>query len=408
MQVLPILAALRRNRVGAILIGLQIALTLAIVCNSLSIIQQRLARMHRSSGIDEANIFTMATAWVIPPGDPAVKITEDLAALRSVPGVVDATPVVSFPLRGGGWSQGVFLHANQERKTAETTIYTADDHGLNTFGFHLLAGRWFNADEIVPVAPTQMLTAVYPKIAIVTKALAQVLYPHENALGKAVYLNKTESAQIIGIIDRAETAQVATKSSEAYVDNSTFLPFIYANNGIFYVVRTHPGRQAEAMHAAEQRLLDVDRGRAIERLWTFSETRARAYRTDHALTLTLVTVCTLLLTVTALGIVGLTTYWVAQRRRQIGVRRALGARRVDILRYFQMENLLIVGAGGAVGICLALAGNLWLVTYLEATRLSLSYVLSSAAIVLALSQASVIWPAMQAAALSPAIATRTV
>jgi putative ABC transport system permease protein len=115
-----------------------------------------------------------------------------------------------------------------------------------------------------------------------------------------------------------------------------------------------------------------------------------------------------LLTVTALGIVGLTTYWVAQRRRQIGVRRALGARRVDILRYFQTENLLIVVAGGALGIALALAGNLWLVTYLEVTRMSLAYVLGGAAIVLALSQLSVIWPAIQAASLSPSIATRTV
>jgi putative ABC transport system permease protein len=221
-------------------------------------------------------------------------------------------------------------------------------------------------------------------------------------------LSKTESAQIIGIIDRAQVPWVGSSFSERFVENATFLPFIFSNNGLYYVVRTQPGRQAEAMHAAEQRLLDVDRGRDIERLWTFSQTRERAYRSDRALSLTLVTVCALLLTVTALGIVGLTTYWVAQRRRQIGVRRALGARRVDILRYFQTENLLIVVAGGALGIALALAGNLWLVTYLEVTRMSLAYVLGGAAIVLALSQLSVIWPAIQAASLSPSIATRTV
>jgi putative ABC transport system permease protein len=408
VQVLPILAALRRNRVGAILIGLQIALTLAIVCNSLSIIEQRLARMHRPSGIDEADIFTLGNAWVIPPSDPSIKIKEDLAALRGLPGVVDATPALSFPLRQGGWSQGLFLQPNQPIKTAETAIYTADEHGLNTFGFHLVGGRWFSADEIVPAAPSQMLTALYPKVVIVTQALAQALYPSGSALGKPVFLSKTESAQIIGIIDRAQVPWVGSSFSERFVENATFLPFIFSNNGLYYVVRTQPGRQAEAMHAAEQRLLDVDRGRDIERLWTFSQTRERAYRSDRALSLTLVTVCALLLTVTALGIVGLTTYWVAQRRRQIGVRRALGARRVDILRYFQTENLLIVVTGGALGIALALAGNLWLVTYLEVTRMSLAYVLGGAAIVLALSQLSVIWPAIQAASLSPSIATRTV
>jgi putative ABC transport system permease protein len=407
MQVLPILSALRRNRVGAILIGLQVALTLAIVCNSLLIIEQRVSRMHRPTGIDEANIFTLGNAWVTPPSDVSVKIREDMAALRSVPGVVDATPVDSFPLRGGGWTQQLFIHPNQETGM-RSAIYTADEHGLNTYGFHMLAGRWFTSDEIVAVTTSHMLTDVYPKTVIVTAAMAQKLYPQENALGKLVYLNKTESARIIGIVDHATTPYAANALAESYIDDATFLPFIFGNNGLYYVVRTQPGRRAEVMHAAESRLYEVDHGRVTDKLWTFGESRAHAYRGDSALTLTLVTVSTLLLTVTALGIVGLTTYWVAQRRRQIGVRRALGARRVDILRYFQTENLLIVGAGGALGIALALAGNLWLVTYLEATRLSLAYVLGGAAIVVTLSQLSVIWPAMQAASLSPAIATRTV
>ena len=64
-------------------------------------------------------------------------------------------------------------------------------------------------------------------------------------------------------------------------------------------------------------------------------------------------VCAALVAVTSFGIVGLTSYWVAQRRRQIGIRRALGATRNAIIRYFQTENLMIAGAGAAVGIALA-------------------------------------------------------
>jgi len=88
----------------------------------------------------------------------------------------------------------------------------------------------------------------------------------------------------------------------------------------------------------------------------------------------LVGVCLALLIVTALGITGLASFWVAQRRKQIGIRRALGATRGDILRYFQSENFLIVTFGIALGIVLAFAIN----TTLEFLRTGTPAVLLSA------------------------------
>jgi len=117
-------------------------------------------------------------------------------------------------------------------------------------------------------------------------------------------------------------------------------------------------------------------------------------------------VCALLLAVTACGIVGLTMYWVAQRRPQIGVRRALGARRIDVLAYFHTENLLIAGAGAVLGIGLGLAVNVWLATNLALTRVSPAYVCAGALVVLALCQVAVLWPALRAASIPPAVATR--
>jgi putative ABC transport system permease protein len=406
MDILPILSALRRNRVGAILIGIQIALTLAIVCNSLSIIQDRLAKMQRSTGIDEQNIFTMANSWVGRPTDVGDKVTQDLAVLRSIPGVVDATSMNSFPLRGGGWSQGVELQQNQKTPTARTSVYFTDDHSLAALGMRLVAGRWFTADEV----GTWLINDVkVPSQMVVTQAMAKNLFPDGNAVGKNIYLTDNgNSTQIIGIVDRTQTPWTAESFGEGFEENSIFLPYKFAYDGSYYVVRSKPGMQASVMHAAEQRLLDVEHDRVIQKVRPFSESRALAYRSYRALSLILGTVCALLLIVTACGIVGLTTYWVGQRRRQVGVRRALGARKIDILRYFQTENLLIAGAGAALGICLAVGGNLWLVTHMDMTRISIGYVLAAAAIVLVLSQAAVIWPAARAAAIPPAMATRNV
>jgi len=113
-----------------------------------------------------------------------------------------------------------------------------------------------------------------------------------------------------------------------------------------------------------------------------------------------------MLAIAGLGVIALTTYWVAQRRRQIGMRRALGASWRDILAYFHTENLLIAGAGAAIGVAVGYAGNLWLVANQGIARMGLGYLCIAAAAVLGLSQLAVLWPALRAAALSPVAAIR--
>jgi putative ABC transport system permease protein len=107
MQIQPILAALKRHKAGTILIALQIALTLAIVCNALFIIKQRVTHLSRATGIDEQNILTVRNQWVgQPPSQQVIGLmATDLAALRQIPGVLDAYSTNSYPLRQGGWSK---------------------------------------------------------------------------------------------------------------------------------------------------------------------------------------------------------------------------------------------------------------------------------------------------------------
>jgi putative ABC transport system permease protein len=119
-------------------------------------------------------------------------------------------------------------------------------------------------------------------------------------------------------------------------------------------------------------------------------------------------ICVILLSVTGAGIVGLTSFWVGQRHRQIGVRRALGARKTDILRYFQIENLLIVGCGSIVGALCAFGLNEWLMTHYEMTHLPLFYVAIGALAMLVLGQAAVLVPARRASNVPPVVATRSV
>lgn len=408
MHIGPIFAALRRNKAGAILIGLQLALTLAIVCNALFIITQRLGYIARPTGVDEASLLVMRSIRVGRTAEEAATLVPaDLAAIRATPGVIDVYPSNTFPLAGGGWSTGINLTQDQVKSTAQTGIYFVDEHALATLGVKLIAGRNFTADEVTDFTQNDNLA---PPVIIITDALARKLFPDGNALGKAVYAGgKTiPPSTIIGIIERLQTPWVGQSWGDKFFLNTTLVPVRQRSTLSTYVIRTDPARRDEVAKAVQERLYAVDRLRVIPWVRTYDEVRARAYKKDRGMATLMAIVCTALLLVTAAGIVGLASFWVGQRHRQIGIRRALGATRTDILRYFQTENLLIAGSGVVVGIAAAIGLNAWLVTHYEMARLSPLYVLAGAAIILGLGQLAVLQPALRASRVPPVAATRSV
>lgn len=139
-----------------------------------------------------------------------------------------------------------------------------------------------------------------------------------------------------------------------------------------------------------------------------AETRNDAYSGDRAMAIILTAVIAALLMVTALGIVGMASFWVAQRTRQIGTRRALGASKRDILRYFQTENFIITTFGLLVGAVLAYAFSLWMMQSYQSPRLPWYYVPVGFLCLWALGQLAVLGPAMRASRVPPAVATRSV
>lgn len=414
MRVPPLLAALRHHKTGVVLIALQIALTLAIVCNALFIIARRIEHMEQPTGIDEQGLFLIRQNWVHAPSrDTAAGaakldalLREDLATLRGLPDVAGAAPTNSLPLTNYGQYLTVDVKPNPGRAKAAAgaAIYSSDQAFVPTLGLQLVAGRNFKAGDVMPNEDKK------PAVVIVTQALADKLFPQGNALGKPVYIFfGTEPSTIIGIVRRLEIPAFTFANSIRL--NSLIWPARGGSSFSSYVVRAKPGRLRAAMRAARAALYKANPLRVIDDktgIWTFARIRARAYRADRGMAIVMGLICFILLGVTAAGVVGLTSFWVGQRRKQIGVRRALGARKRDVLRYFHAENLLIAGAGSVVGIALAIGFNLWLITHYEMQRLPVTYVLAGAVIVIGLGQAAVAVPARRAANVPPVVATRSV
>ncbi len=410
MQIQPILAALRHHKAGTVLIALQIALTLAIVCNALFIIHQRVAHLSEPTGIDEANVFVIDNQW---PGDPSsqkvdAQMQADLAALRQLPAVRYAVSSVSYPLRGGGWDNFITMTPDQVQKTTDATVYFGDTHFIDTLGIKLIAGRNFRADEVEPMSPQNQGT---PPVVIVTKALADKLYPDGSALGKTFYAMGTTPTTIIGIVERLQRAEVDTWSHD-YLYQALIWPRRWDDpTGTYYIVRAKPGQLADAMREAKRALYAQNRMRIIDPkdgVLSFAQIRHRAYDSDRGTAILMGIICAVLLVITGAGIVGLTSFWVGQRRKQIGIRRALGATRADILHYFQTENFLIAGAGVVLGAVLAVGLNLWMMRLLAMDRMPLLYVLAGIVVLLLLGQGAVFAPALRASRVSPVEATRSV
>jgi putative ABC transport system permease protein len=174
------------------------------------------------------------------------------------------------------------------------------------------------------------------------------------------------------------------------------------------MVRAKPGQRDAMMKMAEESLGRLDNGRVILRVASLDYIAAASYAEDRAMALYLAVVIALLLGISALGIFGLAAFNVSTRTRQIGTRRAVGARRLDILRHFMVENWLITSAGVVLGCVMALVLGYWLSTTFELPRLKLYYLVFGAVVLWTVSLVAALRPARRASLVSPAIATRTV
>jgi putative ABC transport system permease protein len=401
MEIRPILSALLRNRAGATLVALQIAITLAIVVNAVFLTLQRVSHIGRPSGIDDQNIFSFWVTAYEKDYDFLGMVREDMAMLRQMPGIVDAAPMQQVPLSGSGNSSLFFSLPNKKGENTPANTFATDEHAVETLGVTLSAGTTFDpsmVDYRTVSAPG------WPPTAIISKAMGKSLFKDQPALGQTMYDDQSRPIRIVGVIERMQGSWVGWDK----VDHTMLYPSVGPDPSTQYVVRAQPGELDRVMAAVDVALLKRDSNRRLDKTKKMSDMKRRGYANDSLMAVTLSTVTGLVLVFSALGIFGLATFNVNTRTRQIGTRRAVGARRRDIVRYFMTENWLVTTLGVVVGCCLALAAGYWLSTQYNLPRLDLYYLVAGVLGLWIVGQAAAWQPSLKAAKVSPAMATRNV
>ncbi|HEV7137917.1 MAG TPA: FtsX-like permease family protein [Steroidobacteraceae bacterium] len=402
-NVRPVLSALLRNRTGALLVALEIAIALAVMVNAAWIVAQRIHEMQKPSGLDIRDTFAIGVSALTSHSDLGAAQRADLAYLRSLPGVIAAAATSSVPFSHFGQGDSVARDPGPRAPAIDERSMQVDEAALATLGVRILAGRNFTAAEIQPLS--SRMFAASPEV-LITESLARKLFSDGNAVGKPIYLSDDNGTPmtVVGITSDFVASVWGKPSYDTALYPQT--PGSYGN--YFCLVRTRPGDTVALMNTALRHLATSNPDRVVFLAQTLQYYRQRVDAENRDMVIFLALVTALILSVTCLGIFGLTAFNVSARTKQIGTLRAVGARKRDVVAHFLIENAIVLFAGALAGCTLALAVGYWLSDQYQLPRLDLHYLAIGVVGVAVLGQLAAWQPARRAASVPPSVATRTV
>lgn len=400
LNISPIFNAMMRNKSSIILIVLQIALTLAIVSNAAFIIKGRIDDMQRGSGLAETQLIGFHMYFYDDAVNIADQLLLDQQKVLELPGVIDATAINQIPLSGSGdsWTFRNQLDSDGAQNI-NAGVFLGNYNIANVFGHKIIEGRNFRPDELV----IRERDGNTPKVTIITQALSDKLFPEGNALGKFIY-SADVPVQVIGIIDKMQGSWLHSPM----VEQTALMPVLNVRKFMRFIIHVEAEQVDSVIANVQQFLLAQENRRVISSAETLLEKKKRSYQSDKLMTNMLIVIIAVLIFITALGIAGMTVFNVNRRQKQIGTRRALGASRLDILRYFMTESAVIALIGITIGVVLALVLNNYLMTYFSTSSLAFNYIVTTLVGIIVVVEFAVFWPARKASMISPAIATRSV
>ena len=335
------------KRARRVLVGVEVAVSVALVLMTGLVVASLTKLMRVDRGFDTER--TLAVKVELPfenyPNRPkrAEFYRDALAKLNALPGVEQAALTSILPLHGEGWGDMAQLPGDTRPWTqlpGESWRWISPNY-FEAIHLKLLAGRFFNDSEWGR------------NEAVLSERTAKALWPGKSPVGQQFRRAGAEGEApftVVGVVADARTVTLA-KPDPMLI----YVPYWFradANGGLVIRTRQAPGAMAESIRKA---IWSVDAGVAVPEVRLLSGVVADSVE-DRRFEMDLLLVFAVsALLLAGLGVYGVVTYSVVQRKREIGLRIALGAQRANIYRLILREGLLPVVAGAVVGIAVALA-----------------------------------------------------
>jgi len=356
MELKPTLLGLRHNKLIAAIVILQVAVTLAAVSHSVFSTNVLLKDWNMPSGLDTERLVTTQAQFFVDGTDMARAIRTDLDNLSRLPGVQQVMAANQVPFEAQRVSE-IYRETGDEAQRYLAASFEFGPNALSLLGVELISGRNFFENEYIQ-GPLNANTK-YPSVVMISESLATEMFGAENPLGKTLWpIRNRQPAEIIGVYSDFMTGVTLNGLGKSY--NSIIRPMTVWSDFMFdpgYVIRVDDGAADSILESAREAIYEQN-GRYLHTNEALTRTKKRMFDGRSSQALVLLSVSAILILITGLGMGGLVSFLVSQRKKQIGIRRALGASKSKILQYFLFENSLLtvvgllLGAGLTIGIAL--------------------------------------------------------
>ena len=335
----------RRTRVGGMLVVVQVALSLVLLIGAGLLLRSFKQLLQVDAGFEPHNVLGMnislSTVKYADSSKQNAFFDELLRRVSALPGVGSAAISSALPVRPIRVAP-VLSEGQPEAPMAErpfVILETISPKYFETMRIPVLAGRVFrDADN-----------AQSPRVIIINEAFAHNFWPNESPLGKHIAVGTLPLAEIVGV-----TRNVKNRSLALETQPQIYLPFSqlpWANMNLLARASTEPYSMVSAVRS---RITELDSDQPVTEVQTMDEFLDGSRAQPRSTTLLLAIFSGVALVIAVVGIYGMMSYSVAQRRAEIGVRIALGAEKADILRLVVGQGVRLTAIGIVLGLAVAL------------------------------------------------------
>lgn len=334
-----------QNRFSRFLVVTEIALALLLLVGAGLMIRSSMRLQQVDPGFEEKNLLTLNIA--LPrqkyrePAASGAFFDQLLERVRNLPGVTASGGVDPLPMSGSDSTTGVLIEgrpveAMANRPGAGERQVTPGY--FQAMGIPLLEGRDFTAHD----------RADTPPVIVVNEALARRFFPGEAAIGKRLGLEedgRLQWAEIVGVV-----GNIKHRRLDAEIKPELYEPYAQFPRNFMSLVARTAVEPASLTAAIRNEVLALDKDQPVFEIKTMEERLAQTLAQSRFVMLLLAIFAALALTLAVIGIYGVMACFVSQRRKEIGIRLALGAQKRDVLKWVLTQGMSLAAIGVVVGL----------------------------------------------------------
>lgn len=403
MDIKPIFLGLKQNKFMAILMIIQIAFTMGVLSSSILVATTTLQEWNVPSGIPHEDIVRISPEFFDDTQNIGQALVNDITRVKALPTVINVAPSNAVPFTAENMID-VFLETAEDAQGYKTVVVESDEQIFDVLQLSLVEGRFITANDVIK-GGYEDTTEVASQVMI-SQEMAQVLFGEQSAIGKTIWLSKNaDPVNVIGVYSNFMTGERLNGRGKSY--QSIIRPQVKwsISQQPHYLIRMEAGTAVAGLEDIVE-VFYRERGRYINASELLKRTQKRMYDGRGSRALTFLVLSLVLLIITGLGMTGLTAFQVTQKRKQIGTRRALGAKKSDIMRYFLTENSMLTFVGLIIGVALTLSITFELSEQAGQNFFNLTVLMMTGLLLWLVNMLAVWFPAKRAANIAPAIVTR--